>query len=115
MDTCRLLNCDSAVEVVVLRRSAVNAARTCRLVAVDALVGDAKKDAAVVTVGRRDRASGARVKGDVLPIDREWRSKSAFDSSDDSGAVPGPAVRRYGVAPTPLAVTSRLDMEFFSE
>jgi len=68
---------------------------------------------AVVAVGRRDRATDARVKRDVLSRDREWRSKGAFDSSDDSGAGLGPAVWRYGVVPTPLTVTSRPEMEFF--
>jgi hypothetical protein len=78
--------------VLRLRGAAGNPSRARRLVSVHPLVGDAKKDASRVSVGRRDRATDARVKPDALSVDRERRPEGAFDGSDDSRATLRPAV-----------------------
>ena len=75
-----------------LRCAAGHPSSARRLVSVHPLVGDAKKDGRRVSVGRRERATDARVKRDALSVDRERRPEGAFDGSDDSRATLRPAV-----------------------
>ena len=77
-----------------LRCAAGHPSSARRLVSVHPLVGDAKKDASRVSLGRSDRATDARLKRDALSVDRERRPEGAFDGSNDARAALRTAVRQ---------------------